>query len=671
MTRDLREAIEAVRHDGRSRQARCPAHDDRRSSLSVGHGDDGRVLLHCHAGCAVENVLTAVGLTMADLHGRCGHADKPKIIATYDYHDENGSLVFQVCRFAPKDFRQRRPDGAGGWTWRLGNVRRVLYRLPQLGQERVVYVVEGEKDADRLWSLSLPATTNAGGAGKWRDDYTRQLVASGVGCVAILPDNDEPGSQHAETIARSCQAAGIRVKVVDLPDLPPKGDVSDWLTAGHIGDELISIVKSTRPYEPNVPAVVERKTQNERRTTAQPVLVRLADVRPEPVSWLWPGRIAAGKLALLVGDPGLGKSWITLDIAARVSAARPWPDGASSLPPGDVLLLSAEDGLADTIRPRLDALGADVSRVHHLAVQRAGEHERAVQLADVAVLERAIRDTRARLMIIDPVSAYLGSTDSHRDAEVRSLMAPLAALAERTGVAILGVMHLGKSANRPAVYRSVGSIAFTAAARIVLAVAADPKDDDRRIVAPVKSNLAAPPAALAYTLADGRLTWEEDPVGDVDVDALLAGRPAERQKQSEAEAWLVEKLSGGPMLEREIEREAELENIARRTLRRAKDRLGVESARVGFGRGGQSYWRLPTSKVAVKKSSADRVDIYEQPELKNAEDPLSSSKVASGDAVALYEDVPDTPPDEPKNATCDDVATKVVSDDDRLEVWLQ
>ena len=191
-------------------------------------------------------------------------------------------------------------------------------------------------------------------------------------------------------------------------------------------------------------------------------------MRPEPVTWLWPGRLAAGKLALLVGDPGLGKSWITLDLAARLSAGRAMPNDAPAVPPCDVILLSAEDGLADTIRPRLDALGADVARIHHLAVLRAGDAERAVQLTDTAALECAIRETGARLHRHRSDRGVSRFHRSHRDAEVRGLMAPLAALAELTDAAILGVMHLAKSTQRPAVYRAVGSIAFAAAARTVL-----------------------------------------------------------------------------------------------------------------------------------------------------------------------------------------------------------
>ena len=311
----------------------------------------------------------------------------------------------------------------------------------------------------------------------------------------------------------------------------------------------------------------------------RPVLIRLEDVRPEAVTWLWPGRLAAGKIALLVGDPGLGKSWITLDLAARISAGRAMPDGGAAVDAGNVVLLSAEDGLADTIRPRLDALGADVARIRHLAGLRAGERERAVQLADTAAIECAIRETDARLLVIDPIAAYVGSTDSHRDADVRGLMAPLAALAERTDVAIHGVMHLAKSTQRPAIYRAVGSIAFAAAARLVLAVACDPERDGRRILAPIKSNLAVPPAALAYALGDNRLVWEAEPVSDVDIDALLAGPALDRQERREAEAWLRDLLAEGPMRSREIYAAARDAALAWRTLERAKHRLGVEADR--------------------------------------------------------------------------------------------
>ena len=170
----------------------------------------------------------------------------------------------------------------------------------------------------------------------------------------------------------------------------------------------------------------------------RPVLTCLADVSPEDVTWIWRGRVAAGKLNLIAGDPGLGKSFVTLDLIARYTTGRPLPDGSPGIPSGTAILLSAEDGLADTIRPRLDALGADVQRVHYVATVIDGRQERSIQLADVEALEEAILTKDAGLVVIDPLSAYVGDTDSHRDAAVRGLLAPLAQLADRYRVTILG-----------------------------------------------------------------------------------------------------------------------------------------------------------------------------------------------------------------------------------------
>jgi putative DNA primase/helicase len=593
-------ALAARLHATRGRRgwmARCPAHDDHRASLSIGTGDDGRVLLHCHARCAPDAICAAAGLELRDLFPETVQQLDRTIVATYDYQDELGASLFQVVRFEPKDFRQRRPDG----IWSLRGVRRVLFALPTLQRQTVVYIVEGEKDVLALQAIGLVATTNVGGAGKWRTEYVDEMRAAGIERVIVLPDHDEPGRMHGDTIARTCHSAGLHVTVIALPDLLPKGDVSDWLAAGHTREDLLALVDAAPRFAP----VDAASSSLEAGSVARPVLVRLADVQPEALTWIWPGRLAAGKLALLVGDPGLGKSWISLDVAARLSAGLAWPDGGCA-PAGPVLLLSAEDGLADTIRPRLDALGADVAQVHHLAVLRTGERDRAVQLTDVDALERAIRETHARLMIVDPISAYLGSTDSHRDAEVRGLIAPLAALAERTGAAILGIMHLAKDRQQPAIYRAVGSIAFAAAARLVLAVAADPDREDRRIVAPVKSNLSTPPAALAYRLASGRLVWEADPVADADVDALLTGPAVGRHERRDVEAWLSDLLADGPMRTRMVQVAAREAGLVWRTVERAKHRLGIEAARIGgVAADGQWWWRLAPGKTDSPSAETD------------------------------------------------------------------
>src|SRR5439155_25244135 len=148
-----------------------------------------------------------------------------RIVATYDYTDENGKLLFQVVRYEPKGFSQRCPDGNGGWSWKLASVRRVLYRLPGLlaaDRAAPIYVVEGEKDVEALVALGLVATTNAGGAEKWRPEYNEHLRDRDV---LLLPDHDVAGRAHAEMVARNLAGVARTVRIVELPGLPDKGDV--------------------------------------------------------------------------------------------------------------------------------------------------------------------------------------------------------------------------------------------------------------------------------------------------------------------------------------------------------------------------------------------------------------------------------------------------------------
>lgn len=234
-------------------EARCPAHDDRRSSLSVSVGeDDGRVVLHCHAGCEPEAICQAIGLRLADLFPpkRDRRKQKSEIVDCYNYRDEQGQILFQVCRMKPKDFRQRVPKPEGGWQWKVKGVRRVLYRLPDLvaaDPKSPVVVCEGEKDADRLRKLGLTATCNPGGAGKWLKEYTASLKDRRV---VILPDNDQAGRDHAQLVARHLNGTAAAIKIVELPGLPNKGDVSDWLDAGGDVGQLREAIKAAPAWEP-------------------------------------------------------------------------------------------------------------------------------------------------------------------------------------------------------------------------------------------------------------------------------------------------------------------------------------------------------------------------------------------------------------------------------------
>jgi len=327
-----------------------------------------------------------------------------------------------------------------------------------------------------------------------------------------------------------------------------------------------------------------------------PVTVRLADVAPEPVAWLWRPYVPLGKLTIVQGDPQVGKSWLSLALATAVTTGTPLP-GGERREPANVVILTAEDGLADTVRPRLDAMGADVSRVFALTAIRQNDGERPFSLAaDLPALETAIMQHRPALVTIDPLSAYLGGhVDAWRDNEVRGVLGPVAALAERHSVAVEGVAHLTKGRRDHAIYRGQGSIAFAAAARSILLVGESPETPGLRVLAHIKGNLAPRGPSLGFSLDGGRFGWTGEV--DIDADALLAPpEPSERGAREEAEAFLREVLSDGPVAAQEIERDRKAVGISERTYWRAKAALGIVAERRGEpGKrgGGTWYWRLP------------------------------------------------------------------------------
>ncbi len=339
------------------------------------------------------------------------------------------------------------------------------------------------------------------------------------------------------------------------------------------------------------------------------IVRRLCDVSRETLVWLWPGRIPLGKLTLLAGDPGLGKSLVTLDIAARVSRGLAWPDSPLlPQPVGSVILFNAEDDVADTIAPRLDRAGADDARV--FAVEGVQRHDPKQNSPvrwyfslenDLPRLEEVIlAHPDVRLIVIDPISAYCGKTDSHNNAEVRALLAPPAELAARYRVAVVAVTHLSKSGGTKAVYRAMGSLAFTAAARAVWSIVKDPSDGGRRLFLPAKLNLAADPDGLAYRVADGRVAWEAEPVrmhADEAFAAEAAGPDAgpRNTAREEAAEWLQQTLASGPRPSGDVVREAEEYGIRERTLRRAFKELGGKARKAEFD--GGWLWELPGPPV--------------------------------------------------------------------------
>ncbi|MHB9089952.1 MAG: DNA polymerase, partial [Chloroflexota bacterium] len=266
--------LENVRPSGDGKMAKCPAHDDATESLSICEKEDQLVLLHCFAGCSHEEVLDAIGMEPRDLRPEGGQ-EEPE--AVYDYVDLEGNLQYQVVRFPGKKFRQRRPDGNGGYIWKRGEVESLLYRLPDLvnaDNACPVFVVEGEKDADTLSGLGLVATTNPGGAGKWGKAYSQFLNGRSV---VVVPDNDHPGRHHAEEVARSLEGIAKEVRILELDGLPNKGDVSDWTSAGGTADQLLALADAVDPIWPKAqrpgPGPAHKPSAGDRRPSQTSLLI--------------------------------------------------------------------------------------------------------------------------------------------------------------------------------------------------------------------------------------------------------------------------------------------------------------------------------------------------------------------------------------------------------------
>lgn len=322
--------------------------------------------------------------------------------------------------------------------------------------------------------------------------------------------------------------------------------------------------------------------------------VCLADVEPEEVQYLWRPRIPLGKLTILEGDPGQGKSFLSCAVAAAVSSGVALP-GDSASKPGAVLILTAEDGIADTLRKRLDSLEADVGKIFvSLNLVDLSKIEGRERLADLIKRQKPV------LVIIDPITAYVGpGTDTHRANQVRGVLAPLAKIAERWKCSVLVVRHLAKSPGGRAIYRGLGSIDFTAAARSVLLAGSPPSDPESRALVHIKCNVAKLAPSLGYRIFEvgneARFEWTgESSLGSAD---LLAEEQSYGQQGriEEAREFLRETLEDGPVAASEMKEQAKKAGIAQRTLDEAKRREGVKSSKKGF-KDGRWYWYYPSGE---------------------------------------------------------------------------
>jgi archaellum biogenesis ATPase FlaH len=343
-------------------------------------------------------------------------------------------------------------------------------------------------------------------------------------------------------------------------------------------------------------------------TAPEAIVTTASQITPRPLDPVWDGVLWAGKPTLIAGDPGLGKSMLTADVAARVTTGAPWPCSEMEREPANVVMLSAEDDAADTIVPRLMAAGADLKRIAFvdgiremtvdgirngwLSLDRHLE-----QLGDVLAARRP------RLVIVDPLSAYLGrDTDSHNEGDVRTVLAGMADLAVKYQCAVLCVRHLRKSESSSAQHKIIGSIAFTAAARAVYVVVRDPDDEDHRLFLCAKNNLAPDTSGYGYVIKvndDGTpyVGWGDERETRT-ADEVMGAATDKSHAVDGAEDWLRAMLTEGPVYSRDMRQRAEEAGHSWRTVERARQKMGgikIERDVVaGGGARGPWQWRLTT-----------------------------------------------------------------------------
>jgi hypothetical protein len=566
----LRDTVPSVRANGTSAVANCPAHHDQHPSLGI-TWIEGSVLLNCRSQqCPIDDILAALHLTKADLY------DEPAG-ATYRYDD--GRIVH---RTPDKRFRQSGATKGTGQLYRLAKVEQAV------ADGRPVYLVEGEKDVHALETLGVTATTTPMGAGNFDKADPSPLKGAHV---VIVPDRDDGGRNYAAAAAAILHglAATVETKLIAAGK-----DAADHIAAGFTLDDLI-------PVDTPGAATGEPRARHVRLTPA-------SAIRPRRVRWTWQGRLAAGTLSLLAGREGLGKSTIAYWLAARVTTGQ--LEGEDLGTPRAVFVCANEDSWEHTIVPRLIAAGANLDLVYRVEMVTHDHLQIPVSLPrDFYELEEAAEQKQPGLMIVDPLMSVIDAKlDTHRDREVRSALEPLAGVADRTRMVILGLIHHNKSGSTDALNLVMASKAFTAVSRSVHTCIPDPDDEDqaRRLFMTTKNNLGRLDLpVLGFIITShavdtdddgtawtGRLKWTGEVAG-APHEIMTRSADPERSATAEAADWLRDYLEqqGATAPKKDVLKAGQAAGHATRTLTRAREQLKITYESAGFPR--QTFWTLP------------------------------------------------------------------------------
>lgn len=562
--------------------ARCPCHDDKKQSLSIGRGQKG-VVLKCQAGCDTRDIIARVGLKPRDLFydSQEKPQEKRRIVATYNYP---GGV--QKIRYSDKSFSWRQPDGKGGWIWNRQGVKPSLY-IAADELTGAVAVVEGEKDADNLHRLGWDAVSGADGAGpgKWKPEYTEQIKGLSV---CIFQDNDDVGKAYAQETAAALHGVASQVWVLDLsrvwPEIPEHGDVSDLIAK--FGDEkacelIAQLATSTPEWEPAPPE-------------EDPFLScfkTLGDFEEEEATWLVPGWIPEGQITLMAADGGIGKTTLWCNIIAAISSGRRCildpPEHTRE--PQRVAFLTTEDSVRKKLRKKLRLAGANMNNIitPDFLADKSGA------LRDLKFgrpeMGKFVRHFRPALCVFDPVQGFIppdinmGSRNAMRDC-----MAPLISLGEETGTTFLVVCHTNKRPKASGRDRIADSADLWDVSRSVL-MAGYTEDQGVRYLSNEKNNYEQLQETLLFTIdEDGQAkaegtTWKRDREYAQEAAASTAA-----PKREDCKEWLQQALieAGGAMPSKDLEGKAKLAGYSYITLRRAKDELKKAGAVKFFQTGG-------------------------------------------------------------------------------------
>lgn len=583
--------LEGVHRSGNQATARCPAHEDKHQSLSVGVGQGGRIILNCHAGCKPQAIVGALGLSLRDLftEDRPQHRQKKRLAATYEYP---GGV--QKLRYEDKSFAWRRPDGKGGWEYNRRGVPRSLYIRGSL-REGVVFAVEGEKDVDSLHKLGLTAASGEDGAGpgKWHKEYTEQLKGQNV---FILPDHDKVGMDYARECATALHGTAASVRLCDLstvwPEIPEHGDISDMICA--LGQEetekrLGQLMRETEEWGPESPG----------GSSLLSLFKPLDSFPEEEAKWLVPGWIPEGQISVIAADGGIGKTTLWCHIIAALSS------GESCIldPPGHrrepmrITFLTTEDSVRKKLRKKLRLAGANMKNI--ITPDFVGDREGLLHKLKFGSpeMEEVLRALRPVLCVFDPVQGFTPpKVNMGARNEMRDCLAPLISIGEDINTTALIICHTNK---RPKAYgrdRIADSADLWDIARSVM-MAGFTDEQGVRYLSNEKNNYGPLQETILFTIDEnGQIqkagtSWKRD-------REYIQG--AEHQKSApvreDCKAFIMKTLTeaGGELPNVDLEAKATTAGYSFSAVKRAKAELKAEGKTRTFHTGSihQRVWHI-------------------------------------------------------------------------------